>query len=159
MIPDELMKRRGTAAVIDQMVAEQMRLEGMQQQSSDMVGREFPLVMWSGAGRIVAAGDRGVSLLVRGLRADYTWERLARTWKRLRDNQTLGVDELGGAHDAVGIVSLFAFLEADSVDVVDDRGLLVFRRTTKRRENPVHQYADMSTPTAWPQWRSHIHGD
>lgn len=159
MIPDELMKRRGTTAVIDHMVAEQMRLEGMQQQSADMVGREFPLVMWSGTGRLVAAGDRGVSLLVRGLRADYTWERLAHTWNRLRDNQTLGIDELGGAHDAVGIVSLFAFLEADSVDVVDDRGLLVFRRTTKRRENPVHQYADMSTPTAWPQWRSHIHGD
>ncbi len=93
------------------------------------------------------------------MRADFTWERLARTWKRLRDNQTLGIDELGGAHDAVGLVSLFAFLEADSVDVLDDQGLLVFRRTTKRRENPIHQYADMGTPTAWPQWRSHIHGD
>ena len=159
MIPDELMKRRGAAAVIDQMVAEQMRLEGMQQQSAEMVGREFPLVMWHGRGRIVAAGGRGVSLQVRGMRADYTWERLARTWKRLRDNHTLGIDELGGAHDAVGIVSLFAFLEADSLDVVDAEGLLVFRRTTKRRENPVHQYADMSVPTAWPQWRSHIHGD
>jgi len=159
MIPNELMKRRGAAAVIDQMVAEQMRLEKMQQQSAEMVGRELPLIMWSGVGRIVAAGDDGVSLLVRGMRADYTWERLARAWKRLRDNHTLSIDELGGAHDAVGIVSLFAFLEADSVDVLDDRGLLVYRRTTKRRENPVHQYADMSIPTAWPQWRSHIHGD
>ena len=159
MIPDELMKRRGAAAVIDGMAAEQVRLEGMQQHSSDMVGREFPLVLWSGAGRIVAADDNGVSLLVRGMRADFTWERLAGTWKRLRDNQTLGIDELGGAHDAVGIVSLFAFLEADSMDVLGDQGLLVFRRTTKRRENPVHQYADMGTPTAWPQWRSHIHGD
>lgn len=159
MIPDELMKRRGAAAVIDEMVAEQMRLEGMQQQSAAMVGREFPLVMWSGTGRIVAAGDNGVALLVRGIRADFTWERLARTWKRLRDNQVLGIDELGGAYDAVGIVSLFAFLEPNSVDVLGDQGLLRFRRTTKRRENPIHQYADMGTPTAWPQWRSHIHGD
>jgi hypothetical protein len=159
MIPDELMKRRGTAAVIDDMVAEQMRLEAMQQQSAEMVGREFPLVMWGGTGRIVAADDGGVALLIRGMRADYTWERLARTWRRLRDDQVLGIDELGGAHDAVGIVSLFAFLEPDSVDVLDEQGLLRFRHTRKRRENPIHQFADMSTPTAWPQWRSHIHGD
>jgi hypothetical protein len=158
MIPDELMKRRGTAAVIDHMVSEQVRLEGMQRQSSEMVGREFPLVMWSGSCRIVAAGDDGVSLLVRGMRADFTWERIAGTWKRLRDNQTLGIDELGGGHDAVGLVSLFACMEAESLDVLDDEGLLVFRRTQKRRENPVHQYADMGTPTAWPQWRSHVHG-
>jgi hypothetical protein len=158
MIPDEMMKRRGAAAMIDQMVAEQVRLESMQQQSVDMVGREFPLGMWEGSARIVAAGDNGVGLLVRGMRADYTWERLAGTWKRLHDNQTLSIDELGGAYDAVGIVSLFAFLEADSLDVLGDEGVLVFRRTQKRRENPVHQYADMGTPTAWPQWRSHVHG-
>lgn len=158
MIPDELMRRRGAGAVIEQAVAEKMRLESMQQETADMVGREFPLVMWSGNGRVVAAGDDGVALLVRGLRADFTWERLASTWKRLKDNQTLGIDELGGGHDAVGIVSLFAFLEAASVDVLDDEGVLVFRRTQKRRENPIHQYADMSTPTAWPQWRSHVHG-
>lgn len=159
MIPDELMKRRGATATIDQMVAEQIRFEGMQQHSSEMVGCEFPLVLWGGTGRIVAAGDNGVSVLVRGMRADFTWERLARTWRRLVDNHTLGIDELGGAHDAVGLVSLFASLEADSVDVLDEQGLLVFRRTTKHRENPIHQFADMGTPTAWPQWRSHIHGD
>lgn len=158
MIPDELMKRRGAAAVIDQMVAERVRLEGMQQQSSEMVGAEFPLVMWNGTGRIVAAGEDGVSLLVRGLRADFTWGRIAGTWKRLRDNQTLGIDELGGGHDAVGLVSLFAFMEPDSLDALGDRGVLVFRRTQKRRENPVHQYADMDVPSAWPQWRSHVHG-
>jgi hypothetical protein len=159
MIPDELMKRRGSEALIERLVAEQVRLEGMQQQSAEMLGREFPLVMWSGAGRIVAAADDGVAVLVRGLRADFTWGRLAATWKRFTDNQTLTIDELGGGHDAVGIVSLFALLEADSLDVVGDQGLLVFRRTQKRRENPIHQYADMTTPTAWPQWRSHIHGD
>ena len=136
-----------------------LSIETMKWRLGRTKGAEFPLVQWAGRARVLDVTDTSLDLLVAGRRADYTWERLARTWKRLRDNQTLGIDELGGAHDAVGIVSLFAFLEADSVDVVDDRGLLVFRRTTKRRENPVHQYADMSTPTAWPLWRSHIHGD
>jgi hypothetical protein len=159
MISDELMKRGNAADVIERAVGEKITLEAIQRQSAEIVGVEFPLVLWSGSGRIVSAGDEGVAVLVRGMRADYTWDRLAAAWRRLRDNHTMSVDELGGGHDAVGIVSLFAFIEAADVDVHGEQGMLVLRRQQKRRENPIHQYADMGTPTAWPQWRSHIHGD
>ena len=158
MISDELMKRPNAADVIDRAVTEKVTLEAIRRRSAAMVGAEFPLVLWRGAGRIVAAGDAGVSVLVRGMRADCSWDRLAAAWRRLRDNHTLGVDELGGGHDAVGIVSLFAFLEADELDVLDEEGLLVRHRREKHRENPVHQHADTSTPSAWPAWRHHIHG-
>ena len=131
-------------------------IETMNQRAATMVGEEFPLVSWSGTGRIVGSDDGTLSVLVRGMRADYTWERLAVTWNRVLQNHTLDIDELGGAFDAVGIVSIFALLGADDLDVIPEDGLLVLK---KRTDRPVHQYSDMSRPTAWAQWRRDIHGD
>ncbi len=131
-------------------------IETMKHRTGRMVGEEFPLVFWRGTGRIVGSDEHGLSLLVRGLRADYTWERLISTWKRLLANHTLTVDELGGGHDAVGIVSLFALMQSDGLEVVDPDGLLVVRRP---EDTPVHQYADMSRPTSWAPWRRKIQGD
>jgi len=59
------------------------------------------------------------------------------TWKRVLDDFTLTVDELGGRADAVGIVSFFAFMQGDAVDVVDTDGALVLK---ERQGMPVHQY-------------------
>jgi hypothetical protein len=131
-------------------------IETMQHRTEQMLGEEFPLVFWRGKGRIVGADEGGLSLLGRGLRADYTWDRLSVTWQRLLSNHTLTVDELGGGHDAVGIVSLFALLQSDGLDVLDVDGLLVLK---KRTDSPVHQYADMNRPTSWAPWRRKIHGD
>lgn len=131
-------------------------IETMKHRTEQMLGAEFPLVFWRGKGRIVGSDEGGLSLLVRGMRADYTWDRLTVTWKRLLSNHTLTVDELGGGHDAVGIISIFAQLQADGLDVVDADGLLVLR---ERTDTPVHQYADMNRPTSWAPWRRKIHGD
>jgi len=131
-------------------------IDTMKQRSAEMLGEEFPLVFWRGKGRIVGSDEGGLSLLVRGLRADFTWDRLTVTWDRFLSNHTLTVDELGGGHDAVGIVSLFAQLQADGLDVVDADGLLLLR---ERPDTPVHQYADMNRPTSWAPWRRKIHGD
>jgi len=131
-------------------------IETMKHRTEQMLGEEFPLVFWRGKGRIVGSDEGGLSLLVRGMRADYTWDRLTVTWKRLLSNHTLTVDELGGGHDAVGIVSIFALLQADGLDVLDADGLLVLREPT---DTPVHQYADMNRPTSWAPWRRKIHGD
>ena len=131
-------------------------IDTMKQRSAQMLGEEFPLVFWRGKGRIVGSDEGGLSLLVRGLRADFTWDRLTVTWDRFLSNHTLTVDELGGGHDAVGIVSLFAQLQADGLDVVDADGLLLLR---ERPDTPVHQYADMNRPTSWAPWRRKIHGD
>ena len=65
--------------------------------------RGVPLTFWRGKGRIVASDDTSLSLLVRGVRTDLTWDRLAVTWDRLLSNHTLTVDELGGEADGVGI--------------------------------------------------------
>ena len=94
-------------------------IETMKFRTADMVGEEFPLVFWRGKGRIVGSSERELSLLVRGMRADFTWDRLTVTWKRFVADHTLTVDELGGGHDAVGIVSLFALMQADALDVLD----------------------------------------
>jgi len=131
-------------------------IETMKYRTEQMLGEEFPLVFWRGKGRIVGSDEGGLSLLVRGMRADYTWDRLTVTWKRLLSNHTLTVDELGGGHDAVGIVSIFAQLQADGLDVLDADGLLVLK---ERADTPVHQYADMNRPTSWAPWRRKIHGD
>jgi hypothetical protein len=109
--------------------------------ATSMVGDGFPLVLWRGEGRIAGSDDAGLDLLVRGLRARYTWDRLDVTLQRLLANHTLGVDELGGGSDAVGIVSLFALLLADDVKVLGAEGLLVLRLP---EGTPIHQYADMS---------------
>jgi len=131
-------------------------IETMKHRTAQMLGEEFPLVFWRGKGRIVGSDEGCLSLLVRGMRADYTWDRLTVTWKRLLANHTLTVDELGGGHDAVGIVSIFALVQADGLDVLDADGLLVLK---ERADTPVHQYADMNRPTSWAPWRRKIHGD
>jgi hypothetical protein len=131
-------------------------IETMKFRTAPMIGQEFPLVFWRGKGRIVASDDDSLSLLVRGIRTDLTWDRLTTTWKRLLSNHTLSVDELGGAADAVGIVSLFAELQGDGLGVVGSDGLLVVKEPS---DTPVHQYADMSRPTSWSPWRRKIHGD
>ncbi|HET6477423.1 MAG TPA: hypothetical protein VFH93_15290 [Thermoleophilia bacterium] len=131
-------------------------IDTMKFRTADMIGDEFPLVFWRGKGRIVASDDVSLSLLVRGMRVDLTWDRLATTWARFESNHTLTVDELGGGADAVGVVSLFAVLQADGVAVLDTDGLLVMDETAG---TPVHQFADMSRPTSWAPWRRKIHGD
>jgi hypothetical protein len=131
-------------------------IETMKFRTADMVGEEFPLVFWRGKGRIVASNDTSLALLVRGLRVDLTWDRLVTTWARTLSNHTLTVDELGGGADAVGVVSLFALMQADAVTVLDTDGLLVVDDTVG---TPVHQFADMSRPTSWAPWRRKIHGD
>ncbi len=131
-------------------------VETMKFRTADMIGEEFPLVFWRGKGRIVASDDTSLALLIRGLRVDLTWDRLVTTWARTLSNHTLTVDELGGGADAVGVVSLFAYLQADAVSVLDTDGLLVVDDTDG---TPVHQFADMSRPTSWAPWRRKIHGD
>ena len=131
-------------------------IETMKFRTADMIGEEFPLVFWRGKGRIVASDETSLSLLVRGMRVDLTWDRLVTTWERLVSNHTLTVDELGGGADAVGVISLFAALQADGVSVLDTDGLLVLDETAG---TPVHQFADMSRPTSWAPWRRKIHGD
>jgi hypothetical protein len=118
-------------------------IETMKFRTAQMVGEQFPLVFWHGAGTIVASGDSGLDLLVRGVRVRYTWERLTVTWQRLLANHTLTVDELGGQHDAVGIVSVFALMQADAVEVVDQDGLVVLK---ERKDTPAHQYAESDRP-------------
>jgi len=130
-------------------------IETMKYRTGQMVGEQFPLVMGRGAGRILASDDARLALLLAGTRVQYTWERLAGTWQRFLADQTLDVDELGGGTDAVGIVSLFAFLQTDGVDVDGDDGLLVVK---DRRDKPVHQYADMGRPTPWAPWRRKLRG-
>ena len=118
-------------------------IEALKTSATSMVGDRFPLVLWRGQGRIAASDAAGLDLLVRGIRARYTWDRLDVTLRRLFANHTLGVDELGGGHDAVGIVSLFALLLGDDVEVLGVDGLLVLRLP---EGTPIHQYADMSRP-------------
>jgi hypothetical protein len=66
------------------------------------------------------------------------------------------VDELGGGHDAVGLVSVFAFLEPDELVVMNEDGMVVLR---KYEDTPVHQHAEIGTPTTWSPWSRRIHGD
>ena len=120
-------------------------IETMKFRTAETIGDEFPLVFWRGKGHIVGSDERALSLLVRGLRCDYTWDRLTATWKRFLANHTLSVDELGGGADAVGIVSLFAELQADGLSVIAPDGLLVL---SEPADTPVHQYADMNRPTS-----------
>ena len=130
--------------------------ETMKHRTEQMIGDEFPLVFWRGKCRIVGSSDRELSLLVRGMRADFTWDRVTVTWKRLVADHTLTVDELGGGHDAVGIVSLFALMQADALDVLDADGLLVLKAP---EDTPVHQYAALNRPASWAPWRRKLQGD
>jgi hypothetical protein len=156
MIPNEVMKRPDGGEIIDRAVDALVSIETMKSRGAGMVGHQIPLVFWRGNARVVASDEVSISLLVRGVRVDLTWERLGTTWDRLLSNHTLTVDELGGGADAVGIVSLFAFHESAAVSVLDADGLLVLVETVG---TPVHQFADMSRPTSWAPWRRRIHGD
>jgi hypothetical protein len=131
-------------------------IETMKFRTADMIGEEFRLVFWRGYGRIVASDDESISLLVRGVRVDLTWDRLTVTWSRFLQNHTMTVDELGGGADAVGIVSLFAHMQADGLCTLEADGLITLAES---EGVPVHQYADMSVPTSWAPWRRKIHGD
>jgi hypothetical protein len=131
-------------------------IETMRHRATEMVGEEFPLVFWRGKGTIVAVDEATVDLLVRGVRYSYAWERVSASWQRLLANHTLTVDELGGAADAVGLASLFAFMQAGAVEVVDADGLLRARLPEERL--PVHQYVDATRPVTWAPWRRKIHG-
>lgn len=113
---------------------------------SSMAGREFPLVFWHGAGRVVAVGASSMSLQVRGKRAEYTWERLRNVWERIRLNHSVSVDELGGGHDAVGAVSVLALLDDEDVTLDAERGILR-RRGPKTR--PVHENVPMVDEGNW----------
>ncbi len=132
-------------------------IETMRYRATEMAGQAFPLVFWSGKGRVVAVNEATVDLLVRGVRCSYTWERVSRTWQRLLANHTLTVGELGGTADAVGLVSLFAFMQAGAVDIVDEDGLLRARLPADRL--PVHQYVDASRPVTWAPWRRKANND
>jgi hypothetical protein len=126
-------------------------IETMRYRARQSIGQEFPLVSRRGKGTIVAVDDSTIDLLVGGTRCSYTWDRVSLTWRRLLDNHTLTVDELGGAADAVGLVSLFAFMQAGAVDVAAEDGLLKARLPEDRL--PVHQYVDATRPAAWAPWR------
>ena len=93
-------------------------IETMKFRTADMVGEEFPLVFWRGKGRIVASDDISLSLLdPRAPASTSPGTGSSPRGAGLLSNHTLTVDELGGGADAVGIVSLFAFLQADAVSV------------------------------------------
>jgi len=116
---------------------------------------EFDLIFWKGTGRVVGAGDK-LSLQVRGQRADYTWDRLRDTWQRLQDNHELTIDELGGGHDAVGLVSLFAACGQDEIDVVAAEGLLRLPRAAGR---PVRPDPGAPVSSSWAPPQRKIDGD
>ncbi len=156
MISDDLMRRHNAGDIIDQAVDVMVSVERMRDRSEELLGAEFPLVLWRGKGRILASDATSIALLVRGVRVDLTWDRLKTTWERFVVNHTLSVDELGGDADAVGVVSLFAFMQADHVSALDADGLLVL---DERVGTPVHQHADMSRPTSWAPWRRRIHAE
>ena len=117
---------------------------------------EFDLVFWKGTGRVLGAGDDKLSLQVRGKRADYTWARVRDTWLRLQQNQALTVDELGGGHDAVGLVSLFANINAGEIEVVAADGILRLPRAVGR---PVRPDPGAVQPPSWAPLQRKIDGD
>ena len=117
---------------------------------------DFDLVFWNGAGRVVGAGDGKLSLQVRGKRADYTWERVRDSWRRLQLNHTLTVDELGGGHDAVGLVSLFAAFGDDELEVVPGDGLLRLRNASGR---PIRPDPGPILPQSWAPLQRKIDGE
>jgi hypothetical protein len=91
----------------------------------------------------VDVNDSTIDLLVAGRRADLTWDRVRLTWDRLLANHELSVAELGGQHDAVGLVSLFAYMQPDVVDVYAQQGLL---RLRDAKGVPVHQPTAPTVP-------------
>jgi hypothetical protein len=117
---------------------------------------EFDLVFWKGIGRVVDVDADTLTLLVRGKRADYTWTRVRDTWDRLQVNHILTVDELGGQHDAVGLVSLFASLHQREVAVDEHNGVLTMR---KAEGKPVRPFPGSMLPASWDVVQRKIDGD
>ena len=117
---------------------------------------EFDLVFWKGRGRVVGTGNGKLSLQVRGKRADYTWARVRDTWARLQQNHALSVDELGGGHDAVGLVSLFATFNTNEIAVDAADGLLRLPRAAGR---PVRPDPGALQPASWAPLQRKIDGD
>jgi hypothetical protein len=113
-----------------------LSVETMKWRLARMKGQEFPLVLWPGAARVLDVTETTIDLLVGGRRADYTWERVRGTQERLLQNHELSVAELGGQHDAVGLVSLLAYLQADELDVSAAQGVL---RLLQAEGTPAHQ--------------------
>lgn len=140
MIADEMMARRDAGELIGRAVSTMISAETLQRRGRQMAGQAFPLVGSRGSGRVVRVGDAGLSLLVRGVRVDCTWDRLLSAWSRLVANHTLTVDELGGGSDAVGLVSLLAALQGDALTVIDADSLVALSAPVGA---PIHQYADM----------------
>jgi hypothetical protein len=117
---------------------------------------DFDLVFWEGKGRVVAADESRLALLVRGKRADYTWDRMHDTWSRLQENHSLTVDELGGGHDAVGLVSLFFAVDRDALEALRRDGILRVREASGR---PVRPDPGPLVPRNWEPLRRKIDGD
>jgi hypothetical protein len=99
-------------------------------------GEAFPLVQWPGVARVLDVTDTSLDLLVGGVRADYTWDRVRSTQQRLVQNHELSIGELGGQHDAVGLVSLLAYMQAEDVVVFPQTGVI---RLADPEGVPVHQ--------------------
>jgi hypothetical protein len=117
---------------------------------------DFDLVFWHGRGRVVATDDTTLSLLVRGKRTDYTWDRVSDTWQRFQENHTLTVDELGGQADAVGLVSLFAAFGEERVEVLSGVGQL---RLHKTKGQPVRPDPGYVGPESWSVYERKIGGN
>ncbi len=100
-----------------------------------------PIVRITEAGRKASSGPNGEKLFHVEVDLNYMFDMPL---------------DLGAAVLLGAIVSIFAHLAAGALDVIDEDGLLVVK---KRPDRPIHQYSDMSRPTAWAQWRRDIHGD
>ena len=77
-----------------------LSVETMKWRLERMKGRTFPLVQWPGTARVLDVTETSLDLLVGGVRADYTWDRVRITQQRLMQNHELSIAELGGQHDA-----------------------------------------------------------
>jgi hypothetical protein len=113
-----------------------LTVETMKWRLERMKGESFPLVQAQGVARVLDVTETSLDLLVAGIRADYTWDRVRITQQRLVRNQELSIAELGGQHDAVGLVSLLAHLQADDVVVSQTTGVI---RLATIEGTPQHQ--------------------
>ena len=113
-----------------------LTVETMKWRLERMKGESFPLVQWQGAARVLDVSETSLDLLVSGMRADYTWERVRITQQRLVRNLELSIAELGGQHDAAGLVSLLAYLQADDVVGSQQTGVI---RVADAEGTPQHQ--------------------
>ena len=128
-----------------------MSIETIKTHAAEMLGLEFPLLMGGGTGVVVASDETGLSLLLRGVKARFSWPRVRSAWERLEENHALSADEIGGGADGIGLVSLLAFVLPQEVGVPESSdGLITY---SGAKGVPVHQYADMSKPTTWAPWR------